>query len=148
MRMDVGNWLVWQALKLYVPPGTRLTAVRRTAQEQLNFIVRKARAGGYQFTKPALLSDPTSWRDALAFVRSKVWKVAAPGESKHQSGLAYDLAGPDLAKVEAAVRKAAADGRITLVRTSRNPILREVVNRCVHVEIESGLLDFEPFEYA
>jgi hypothetical protein len=69
-------------------------------------------------------------------------------KSMHQRGLAYDLSGPDLSKIEAAVRKAVADGRIRLVQGSSSAILCEPRNNCVHVEIDGGLLDFEPFEYA
>lgn len=146
--MDTGNMLIWQALKLYLPVGTKLSSCYRPPQAQLNFITQTARAKGYRFTKPPVLSDEGSWTGALTFIRQKGFKVAAPGRSMHQRGLAYDLSGPDLSKIETAVRKAVADGRIRLVQGSRSAILREAKNHCVHVEIESGLLDFEPFEYA
>ena len=66
----------------------------------------------------------------------------------HQRGLAYDLSGPDLGAIAAAVRKAVADRRIVLVQGSRSNLLIERANHCVHIEIQSGILDFEPFEYA
>lgn len=146
--VDTGNRLVWQALKLYLPLGTKLSSCYRPPQAQLDFIVQTARGRGYHFTKFPTLDDESSWSGALAFVRQEGFKVAAPGRSMHQRGMAYDLSGPDLSKIETAVRKAAADGRIRLVQGSPSSILREATNRCVHVEIESGLLDFEPFEYA
>ena len=62
--MDTGNWLIWQALRLYLPPGTRLTSVYRPAQAQLDFIVRAAKQRGYRFTKNPSLVDETSWQDA------------------------------------------------------------------------------------
>jgi hypothetical protein len=146
--VDAGNMLIWQALKLYLPYGTKLSSCYRPPQAQLNFIAQTARAKGYRFTKTPVLSDETSWSGALAFIRQKGFKVAAPGRSMHQRGLAYDLSGPDLSKIEAAVRKAVADGRIRLVQGSPSAILRETRNHCVHVEIDGGLLDFEPFEFA
>jgi hypothetical protein len=146
--IDTGNWLIWQALKLYLPPGTSLSSCYRPAQAQLSFIVQTARAKGYHFTQTPALNNEASWNGALAFIRQKGFKVAAPGRSMHQRGLAYDLSGPDLSKIETAVRKAVAEGRIRLVQGSPSAILRETKNRCVHVEIEGGLLDFEPFEYA
>ena len=146
--MDTGNLLIWQALKLYLPVGTRLSSCYRPPQAQLNFIVQTARAKGYRFARNPALHDEASWSGALAFIRQKGFKVAAPGRSMHQRGLAYDLSGADLSKIETAVRKAVADGRIRLVAGSPSAILRETKNHCVHVEIEGGLLDFEPFEYA
>jgi hypothetical protein len=66
----------------------------------------------------------------------------------HQRGLAYDLTGLDLEKILAAVNKAANDGRIHLIPPRsgwNNPRLEFA---CVHVEIDGGKIDFEPFEYA
>lgn len=145
--MDVGNVLVWHALKLYLPPGTRLTSVYRSPNNQFNFIVQKARKHGYKFAKEPVLGDRSSWIGALEFVRTKGYKVAEPGKSYHQRGMAYDLAGPDLQKIKEAVLKAVAAGSIRLVNKSNNLII-ETQNRCVHVEIESATLDHEPFEYA
>ncbi|MGH7617044.1 MAG: hypothetical protein ACREPM_07450 [Gemmatimonadaceae bacterium] len=141
------NELMWQALKLYLPPGTKLNSVRRPPQEQLDIIVKLARSNGYQFAGLPRLGDESSWSGALAFIRVKGFKVAAPGRSMHQKGLAYDLAGPDLNKIEAAVRKAVSDGRIKLVPGSKSAILQEPKNHCVHVEMQSGVLDFEPFDF-
>lgn len=146
--MDAGNILIWQALKLYLPPGTKLSSCYRPPQAQLDFITQTARNRGYRFTRTPVLSDETSWSGALAFIRQKGFKVATPGKSLHQRGLAYDLSGPDLSKIEAAVRKAVADKRIRLVQGSPSAILHETKNSCVHVEIDGALLDFEPFEYA
>jgi hypothetical protein len=146
--MDSGNRLIWQALKLFLPPGTRLTSVRRPAFEQLAFIKATAERNGYKFGRPPILSDGTSWQGALEFIRSRGYKVAAPGTSMHQRGLAYDLAGPNLALIESAVRKAVSARRIRLVPGSTSSLIVEPHNGCVHVEIQGGLLDFEPFELA
>jgi hypothetical protein len=43
--------------------------------------------------------------------------------------------------------KAVAAGGIRPVNKLNNPIF-ETQNHCVHVEIESATLDYEPFEYA
>jgi hypothetical protein len=144
--VDTGNLMIWYALRPYLPPGTRLTSVYRPAQAQLDFIVRKATKEGYHFAKPPVLGDRTSWAGALGFIRQKGYQVAEPGLSKHQRGMAYDLSGPDLDAIEAAVRKAVAAGRISLLRGSNRPIRPETINRCIHVEIEAAILDFEPFD--
>jgi len=146
--VDVGNQHVWHALKLYLPPGTRLTSVYRPASAQFDIIVRNARKEGFTFARLPTLVDRPSWMPALEFLRKRGYKIAEPGTSRHQSALAYDLSGPDLPRIEIAVRKAVADGRIRLVQGARNPILIEKANNCVHVEIEGALLDFEPFDVA
>lgn len=146
--VDSGNLMIWQALKLYLPVGTKLTSCRRPASEQLNFIKCTAEKHGYKFDVEPTLENASSWSAALDFIRSKGYKVAAPGRSMHQRGLAYDLSGPDLQKIAKAVRKAVADRRIYLVAGSRNNLLIEEKNHCVHVEISGAVLDFEPFEVA
>lgn len=142
--MDAGNRMIWQALKLYLPNETRLTSVRRTASDQLAFIKSAAVKNGYKFKKEPTVGDEASWSGALSFLRRKKFDVAAPGRSMHQRGLAYDLTGKDLEKIRAAVLKAAAEGRIHLVK----PPLLETKNHCVHVEIDSAVIDFEPFDWA
>ena len=144
--MDVGNKFVWQAIKLYLPMGTKLSSVYRPAQAQLDFIVKKAQAEGYKFARPAVLNNRSSWSEALDFVRSKGYKVAEPGKSLHQQGLAYDFTGPYIQKIKAAILKAVGDGKIRLLNKSNNLII-EPINNCVHVEIEQAWLDFEPYEY-
>jgi hypothetical protein len=146
--LDSGNQLIWHALKLYLPPATTLSSVYRPPQAQLDFIVRTARSKGYRFAQTPTLHQEGTWSGALSFLRQKGYKIAAPGRRMHQRGLAYDLSGPDLNKIEQAVRKAAADGRIRLVAGSPSAILREIQNHCIHVEIEGGFLDFEPFDFA
>jgi hypothetical protein len=144
--MDSGNQLIWQALKLFLPPGTKLTSCRRPPSDQLAFIQTTAEQNGYKFANPPSLSNPASWRPALEFIRRKGFKVAAPGSSMHQRGLAYDLSGPNLDAIFAAVQKAVAQKRIRLVQGSRSKLLMEKQNHCVHIEIDEGILDFEPFE--
>jgi hypothetical protein len=90
--------------------------------------------------------DPSSWQGALDFIRDKGYKVAAPGRSAHQQGIAYDFTGPDLQRIESAIRKAVADRRITLA-TSKSAILVETQNRCVHVEVVGAILHNEPFDF-
>jgi hypothetical protein len=146
--MDSGNLLIWQALKLYLPPRTILTSCRRPPSEQLAFITKTAQEHGYRFETPPTLENRDSWQPALEFVRRKGFKVAAPGSSMHQRGLAYDLSGPNLDAIFTAVQKAIEQKRIRLVAGSRTNLLMERRNNCVHVEIEGGILDFEPFEIA
>jgi hypothetical protein len=146
--VDSGNLMIWQILKLYLPLGTKLTSVRRPVDEQLAFIVKTAQKNGYAFAKKPTFADSASWQPALEFLRSKNYKIAAPGKSMHQLGLAYDLSGPNLPAIFTAVQKAVAQKRIHLVEGSRSNLLIETTNHCVHVEIDGGLLDYEPFEYA
>src|SRR6266516_3046525 len=96
VMMDVGNRLVWQALKLYLPPGTTLMSVYRPPESQLNLIVENAKKAGYKFADTPVLARRSSWIGALEFVRSKGYKIAEPGKSLHQRWLAYDFSGPDL----------------------------------------------------
>jgi hypothetical protein len=119
--------------------------VHRPAQAQLDFIVSKARRHGYSFTRTPLLRDRSSWQPALEFIRTKGYKVAEPGKSAHQLGIAYDFSGPDLGKIESAIRRAAADGKITLAK-SKSAILLETHNRCVHVEVVGAVIHNEAFD--
>jgi hypothetical protein len=146
--MDIGNRLVWQALKLYLPPGTRLSSVYRNAQRQLDIIVALATKKGHSFASTPALDDRETWIGALRFLRSLGYKIAEPGHSAHQAGIAYDLAGPNLQRIFAAVSKAVAEKRIVLARDSKKPLRIEPVNHCVHVEIEEATLDTDAFEAA
>jgi|KBSMisStandDraft_5_1062788.scaffolds.fasta_scaffold456267_1 hypothetical protein len=146
--MDSGNVLIWQALKLYLPAGTSLTSCRRSPSEQLAFIRRTAEQYGYVFASPPKVDNSASWQPALEFIRNKGYKVAAPGSSMHQRGLAYDFSGPNLNAILTAVQKAVDQRRIRLVAGSKSNLLIEKRNHCVHVEIDEGVLDFEPFEIA
>jgi hypothetical protein len=144
--LDVVNLAIWYQMKPYLPAGTRLTSVRRPAEAQLRFIETTARKHGYQFSRPATVHDQSSWQGALDFIRAKGYKVAAPGRSAHQQGIAYDFTGPDLSRIESAIRKAVADKRITLA-PSKSPILIETQNHCVHVEVVGAMLHNEPFDF-
>lgn len=146
-QIDTGNYLTWHTLKSFLPRGTRLSSCYRPAQAQLAFIVKKAKKEGYAFTRAPQVSDERSWSGALALLRKKGYKVAPPGRSNHQSGLAYDLSGPDLSAILAGVERALAEGKITLLQGSKSNLIVEKKNNCVHVEIESALIDHEPFEF-
>jgi hypothetical protein len=74
-------------------------------------------------TRPAVVSDRSSWIGPLQDLCSKGYNVAEPGKSLHQKGLAYDFNGPDLHKIKAAISKAVAAKRITLVNKPRNLII-------------------------
>lgn len=135
---NVLNLYVWRAIMPYLPVGTRLTSVYRPAEEQLKILVDMAKKRGFKFEKAPTVSDEKSWQKALDFVRGKGVKIAAPGRSAHQRAIAYDFSGPSLEAIEAGVRRAVKDRAIILARGSRNPILVEKANHCVHVEIESA----------
>lgn len=146
--MDAGNEMIWQCFKLYLPPGTQLTSVRRSAEDQLALIVKRAKKQGYVFARPPNVGDESSWLEAWQLVNTPNNPVARPAHSMHQRGLAYDLAGPNLQAIFAAVKKAASTGRIHLIRPRLGWDNPRLEGRCVHVEINAGKLDFEPFEYA
>jgi len=148
VQMSDYNDAVWQCLRLYLPPGTRLTSVYRSDEHQLAVIVERAKARGYKFSGPPTLSNPSTWLDAWRLASTRRDPIAKPGSSQHRLAKAYDLTGPDLAAIEAAIKKAAADGRIVLApaRPHWNNPRRE--GHCVHVEILGGSIDFEPFDFA
>jgi hypothetical protein len=139
--------MIWQCFKLFLPPGTRLTSVRRSADDQLALIVRRAKDKGYIFKRQPTVEDESSWLEAWQLVNTPSNPIARPGRSMHQKGLAYDLSGPNLGTIFGAVKRAAQWGRIRLIRPRvgwENPRLE---GGCVHVEIDGGKLDFEPFDY-
>ena len=144
--MSAFNDAVWQCLKLYLPRGTRLTSVYRSDAHQLELIVERAEKHGYKFAKTPKVSDPSTWHDAWRLANTKRDPIAKPGSSVHRLGMAYDLTGPDLAQIKAAIVKAATDGRIVLAPERPNWTNPRLEGRCVHVEILGGKLDFEPFE--
>jgi hypothetical protein len=145
-KVDVVNIMIWNELKSYLPRGTILSSVYRPDEHQLKIIVDLATKEKFKFTKPPTLGDRSSWAPALAFLRSKGYEIAEPGKSSHRLGIAYDLKGPDLSKIEAGVRRAVKDGRIMLAQTPK-PIRHELVNKCVHVEIVGATLLSEQFDY-
>jgi hypothetical protein len=145
-HVDVVNLTVWHQIESYLPPGTTLNSVYRSPQEQLNFIVKKARSLGFQFTKTPTVADRASWEPALKFLRARNYKVAPPGKSMHQHWIAYDFGGPDLQKIAAGVRRAVADGRIKLTN-SKDAIKLETANHCVHVEIVEALIHNDAFSF-
>jgi len=96
-----------------------------------------------KFERSPNVEDERSWSEALAHVRKNGIVIAAPGRSAHQRGTAYDLSGPDLSAIVKGVLKAEAAGSIKLIR----PPLVERGNNCVHVEIESPVIDDSDFEF-
>ncbi|HXF28169.1 MAG TPA: hypothetical protein VN610_12885 [Bryobacteraceae bacterium] len=146
--VDVGNTLIWQCLKLYLLVGTRLTSVRRSPEDQLALIVGRARKKGYIFKRLPTVADEFSWSQAWQLVNTAENPIAKPGRSMHQKGLAYDLSGRDLNAIFAAVNKASSTGGIHLIPPRRGWNNPRLEGGCVHVEIDSGKLDFEPFDYA
>lgn len=143
--VDVVNLQIWNQLSPFLPAGTKLSSVKRPAKDQLKFIVETSKRLGYQFPREATLDDESSWSGALKFLRDKGYKVAAPGRSNHASGIAYDLAGPDLDAIVAGVQKAVDQRRITLLAGSRSALLKEPQNGCVHVEISGAVLFNDQF---
>ena len=135
-KLDIGQQWVWLALRPHLPAGTKLTCVLRDSQHQLDVIVGYAKKEGYVFAKPPTLADRSTWFPAFEHLRSKDYKIAEPGRSMHEKGLAYDFSGPDLQKIYDAILDSAKKGRIRLVKKPNNLIL-EKRNRCVHAEIEA-----------
>ena len=59
-QVDVVNLTVWNQIKSYLPAGTTLNSVYRSPQEQLNFIVKKAKSLGFHFTNTPTVADRAS----------------------------------------------------------------------------------------
>ena len=140
LQMTAVNRITWHQLQSYLPRGANLSSCYRSSQEQLDWIEKTARAHGYQFPKSPTLAEPSSWSGALKHLRKSGFKVATPGRSAHQQGLAYDISGAPLKDIEAGVRRAVAEGLIRLVPGSRSAVLLEPKNHCVHVEIMQVVL--------
>lgn len=134
------------ALASYLPDGTAVTSVYRSAEDQLKTLIRFANKNGYKFENAPTLSDRGSWSPALAYVKKKGIKIAAPGSSQHEKGIAFDLSGPDLKAIHEGVNTAIADGVISVRK-----IIHEVANHCIHVEVTSvsygnNITFLQPFE--
>ncbi|GAB3982566.1 hypothetical protein GCM10028806_54530 [Spirosoma terrae] len=132
-RLEAQHEFVWNILQEYLPEGTRLTSVIRTAQDQLDTIVKYARKEKFDFKQAPTLADKGTWLPALSYLRKKNYKIAEPGRSAHQKGLAFDLSGKNLKEIRQAVEKAQADGRLSIQK-----IITEWSNHCVHVEVTSA----------
>lgn len=148
IRASQYNDMIWQCLKLYLPPHTILSCVYRSDEDQLAIIVDRANKRGYSFAKPPKVSETSSWIGAWHMVNTKKNPVAKPGHSTHRLGIAYDLGGPDLSKIAEAIKKAASNKAIQLAPPRPGWENPRVEGHCVHVEILGGKLDFEPFDFA
>lgn len=145
---SAANSMVWRVLTAYVPVGTCLTSVYRSPQHQLDIIVARATALGYVFKEPPVVNHPRTWLEAWKLVNTRSDPVARPGQSMHERGLAYDLAGANLKDIMEGIMKAAAEGRINLLPARNGWTNPRLEGSCVHVEIEGATLDFEPFAIA
>ena len=148
VKMSQYNDAIWNCLKLFLPPLTTLSCVYRTNEDQLQIIVERAVKRGYNFSKPPTVSDHASWLAAWQLVNSRMNPVAKPGGSTHRLGIAYDLSGPDLPKIVAAIQKAASVRAIQLAPRRGGFDNPKLEGHCVHVEILGGRMDFEPFDFA
>ena len=148
VKISQFNDAIWNCLRLYLPPGTTLSCVYRSNEDQLEIIVKRATDQGYKFSRIPKVSDPASWLGAWHKVNTKRNPIARPGSSTHRFGIAYDLAGPDLPKIVNSILKAAAAKAISLAPPRPNWDNPRLEGTCVHVEILGGKIDFEPFEFA
>lgn len=148
VKMSQYNDAVWMCLKLYLPQRTTLSCVYRTDEDQLQIIVERATKRGYRFSRPPTVSDPASWLAAWQLVNTRTNPVARPGSSTHRIGIAYDLAGPDLPDIVAAIQEAASTGAIRLAPRRPGFDNPKLEGHCVHVEILGGKIDFEPYDFA
>src|SRR5260370_6238383 len=113
--LDKRTELIWQAFKLYLPPGTRLTDAIRPPMVQLEIIVTDAKNEGYVFKKAATLEDRSSWKPAHLFLKSKGYDIAEPRTSMHGRRYAFDLGGPDLKRIEHGLLRPPPQNRIPLI---------------------------------
>ena len=147
IKISQYNDVIWNCLKLYLPPHTTLSCVYRTDQDQLEIIIERATKKGYKFPKPPTVADRASWLGAWQLANTTANPVAKPGSSTHRLGIAYDLAGPDLPKILAGIQRAASAGAIQLAPRRPGFDNPKLEGYCVHVEIVGGKLDFEPFDF-
>lgn len=125
--------LSYTMLQKYLPPGTRFTSGYRSPQQQLDLIVRNARARGISVPANVSLEDESSWRPALMALRATNFIVAAPTTTPHGTDESvFDLSGPSLDAIRAGLLKAEEAGMIKYRR-----IIFEPKNNAVHVEVES-----------
>jgi FHA domain len=134
--IEKDNVPVYVAFTLLVecclPNGTRLTSGFRAASDQLSVIRHYAQVEGIKVPANMRVEKPETWRPILAQLRNKGYTIADPDKTPHSSDdlIVFDLAGPNQAAIEAAVRKARDKG---LVRIER--IIREGPRQAVHVEL-------------
>lgn len=157
LELDRKTAEIWYALRPYLPPGTRLTSVIRSPQDQLDELKRLAESTGYVWELPPVLEEPASWSAALEWVRRKGKDIAKPAWSRHQKGHAFDLAGPDLEAIVDGIGKAVLAKAVFLEHRPgwKNPAI-EQGNGCVHLEVfadhdrpaPSATLDDVPFDFA
>jgi hypothetical protein len=125
--------LSYTMLQKYLPPGTRFTSGYRSPQQQLDLIVRNARARGISVPANVSLEDESSWRPALMALRGTGFIVAAPTTTPHSTEEAvFDLSGPNLNAIQSGLLKAQEAGMIKYRR-----IIFEARNNAVHVEVEN-----------
>jgi len=124
--------LSYTMLQEYLPPGARFTSGYRSPQQQLNLILRMARARGIPTQPNATVDDENSWAGALAGLRSRGVMINAPKTTPHGSDEAvFDLAGADLDAIQKGLNRAKESGWVF------NQILVERQNNAVHVSVKS-----------
>jgi hypothetical protein len=115
-----------------LPNGTRLTSGFRAASDQLSVIRHYAQVEGIAIPANMRVEKPETWRPILAELRKRNYIIADPDKTPHSSDdlIVFDLAGPNQAAIEAAVRRAKDKGLVKIER-----IIREGPRQAVHVEL-------------
>ncbi len=141
--IEKDNVSVFVAFTLLVecclPNGTRLTSGFRAASDQLGVIRHYAQVEGISLPPNMRVEKPETWRPVLAELRKRGYIIADPDKTPHSSQdlIVFDLAGPNQAAIESAVRRAKDKGLVKIER-----IIREGPKQAVHVELsltERGL---------
>lgn len=149
---------VWEMLSPLLPPGSHCTSGYRTIEEQRNILYRFYRTRKQKILAYFLANDKTGGKESdklssasekyesllekvddiesedevLAAVRGSGQKIAKPGKSAHQRGLALDIGGPSsIDQLQVAVARRVAKANPHLL--SGRVLLED--NGCVHVEI-------------
>lgn len=141
-KEDFSRRLTFAILLPYLPAGTQMSSGYRSPHDQLDVIYELARRYNHARPSDAIalprrdqmrLDDPDSWLPTLMGLRARGYIVNAPTGTPHATDRAvFDLAGADLAAIEAGCRQAEKEGVVRF-----RQILREPVNRAVHVDVLS-----------
>lgn len=141
-KEDFSRRLTFAILLPYLPAGTQMSSGYRSPHDQLDVIYELARR--YNVARPSdaivlphrdqmRVDDPDSWLPTLMGLRARGYMVNAPTSTPHATDRAvFDLAGADLAAIEAGCRQAEREGVVRF-----RQILREPINHAVHVDVLS-----------
>ena len=141
--------LVLTEISSYIPNSTMVISAFRSREKQVDIIESYARKEKYtKFSKKNIdFADKKEWRPALKYLRGKGYKIATPGHSRHETGIALDLihlpnsSRKYLVEIKKAFSKAESEGKIKILS---DIIEWGKLQKCYHVEVKTVRLEFAP----